>query len=462
MPTKNTASKSKTNIKFPPVGEKTRQQFLPMFFGMSMGVPSAPSGLFETYRNMRKNPTIALARAVSSMPILTAEYSIKKDDDVDDEILKFIQGQINNIWDILINTILYSMDFGFQSYEKIWELKTINGKQKYVIKKLKALSADNIKVLTDEVTGNFAGIKQNNVEMAPDKCLHYVYDGEPGNYYGRSRHENIREYAWWPWVQTSKNLSKYCSKVSGVIPIIKYPIGESRDKSGSLESNYDIAKAVLNNLGSGSGVVMPQELLPWVQDLARQGIDPDKFAAWQISFLETKGTHAAGFINTLKHYEVLMLRGWLIPERAAIEGQYGTKAEAGTHGDLANTIAELFFADILRHLNWYIINPLLIYNFGTEYENKVWIETAGMDPRIMEFYREVLKGVLTSPTNIDLFQTWLDVNALMDLAGLPKAKENINDLESQYEETETEEASSKIMTPEQINKLKNVYKSISE
>ncbi len=248
---------------------------------------------------------------------------------------------------------------------------------------------------------------------------------ESANWYGRSRHENIREHAWWPWIQTAKNQTKYASKIAGVIPMIKYPIGTSRDANGSEQSNYDIAKAVLNNLGSGNGVTMPQQLLPWVQELARTGIDPEKLAAWQISFMEPKGNHSMGFVNTLKHYEALILRGWLVPERAAVEGSFGTKAEAGTHGDLATAMAVIAFNDMLNSINWYVVNPLLTLNFGMEFENKVWLSNSGLDPAIAAFYRDIVKEILTAPGNIDLFQTWVDVNTIIDSVGLPKAEETL-------------------------------------
>ncbi|MCH6581200.1 MAG: AAA family ATPase, partial [Nitrospinae bacterium] len=45
----------------------------------------------------------------------------------------------------------------------------------------------------------------------------------------------------------------------------------------------------------------------------------------------------------MKHRESLMMRGWFVPERAATEGQHGTKAEAGVAVDLVAMISMLFF-----------------------------------------------------------------------------------------------------------------------
>jgi len=428
---------SDQKIESPVTGELTGKQFAASFYSI-FDIPSAPAGYFSVYRKMRTNPTIALARTIAFAPIKSSNYAIRADDDVDEGVKEFIEKQVDGFWPQLIENVLYSLDFGFQSFEKVWKISVFDGSLRYVYQKIKPLTPDNIMINVDQKYGTFRGIKQNEVTLGPEKCFHYIYDGEPGNYYGRSRHENIREHAWFPWIEMSKQELRYASKVAGVLPLVKYPVGESRDITGSEKSNFDIATAILDSLGRGKGIVMPQEIVSWAQDLARQGIDPEQFAAWKISFLEPKGTHGRSFIDMMRHRESLMLRGWIIPERAATEGQYGTKAEASTHGDLVLTMSDLVLQDILRNINWYLINPLLIYNFGINMENKVWMEKAGLDHSVLAFFRDLISKVLSAPSNIDLFQQWLDVDAMVEMAGLPKSKEVLNDLERMYNKLETE------------------------
>ena len=256
--------------------------------------------------------------------------------------------------------------------------------------------------------------------LEPGKCFLFTYDGEAGNFYGRSRHESIRTHAWGPWTELSRKRNQYFAKVAGVVPVIEYPEGESRDAHGAVQSNFDLARAVLQNLGQGKGVAMPNIFARYAGDLARSGIDLEQLKAWHISFLETNEQHGREFTETMRHLESLMLRGWLVPERAVTEGQYGTKAEAGEHAKLALTAAELLLEDILRCVNWYLVNPLVVLNFGRRAENSVTLVRGGLDPAEQAFFRELIQKVLAAPSNVQTLWEMLDVEAMLDGVGLPR------------------------------------------
>jgi len=374
---------------------------------------------------MRANPTLGLARAVANIPIRTAKWGIQSDDDVPDEIEQFIKDQIDYIWPGLMQYILDARDYGFQAFEKVYGYED----GRYVLRKLKALIPDKTLVQVDKETGAFRGLKQEGVVLPETNVFWYTYQGDPGNYYGRSQFENSRATAWKMWQEITSKALFYVGKIAGVLPVVHYPVGESLDASGSTQSNFDIATAILAKLGSGHGIATPNELPPWAQDLARSGIDPTALMSWRVSFLETKGQHATGLTTMLRYWDSCLMRSWLVPERAAVEGQYGTKAEASVHQDLSLSLAELVFEDILRHVNWYIVNPLLLINFGPQYEDKVKVIMSGLTATAKAFLQKVLAQVLSAPSNIDLLQLWLDIDVVLDSLGVPKAQENVNELE---------------------------------
>lgn len=420
---------AKTTLKLhiPPKGEKTKKQsFIGDAIGMLTeltGFGQALTGRYRTYRLMRNNPTIALARAVATVPLRAASWSIGVDEDFEDDVVKnFIQREITGHWKGFLKNILFALDYGWAPFEKVWG---VDDEGRWVYKKLKPLLVDQTAILVDKETGVFIGFRNVNVELPANKCFLYTYDKEAGNLYGRSRHENIRESAWTHWAQVMTRYGKYMTKVSGIIPMIQYPEGQSQDATGNTIDNFDIAKKVLQNLGSGYGVTMPNTLIGWAEDAVKSGIDIDKLKAWIITFLETKGQHGTQFVATLRHIESLIMRGWLVPERAATEGQHGTKAESKVQGDLGMRIADLLFEEILEAINWYVVNPLLIYNFGPEYENKVRLERAGTDPMLRELLTAVMQKVLSDPGNIDLLTQWIDIEAVIDSLSLPKASETI-------------------------------------
>jgi len=425
---------AKTTVKKPKEGEETKKQTASDVAGLAdgfMGFGQALSGTYKTYRKMRNNPTIALARMVAMAPIRTATYSVVSSDDVPEERVEFISEHLQAMWPGLIKQILYALDYGWMPFEKVWQ---VNSAGKLIYRKLKPLLVDKTQIMIDRETGLFTGLKQEAVELPVEKCFVFTYDGEAGDLYGRSRHENLRETVWNQWIQISERRGQYTRKVAGVTPMIEYPEGESLNEQGVKKSNFELAKAVLSKLGEGNGVCMPNTMAKFAGDLARSGIDIAALKAWHISFLETKGTHGKGFTDTLRHLESLMMRGWLVPERAATEGQYGTKAESEAQASLALVIADLTFADILQAISWYVVNPLLVYNYGQETENSIWLERGGLDPVLQAFYREIIKAVLIHPQNVDLFETWLDVDAMLDNVGLPKAAEVVTNSEDGRQE----------------------------
>ena len=79
-------------------------------------------GTFETYRKMRRNPTIALARQIATMPCRTGKWTIEADDDAPDEAHDHVEAVTMRLWPCWINWACQSLDFGFQSWETIWEV----------------------------------------------------------------------------------------------------------------------------------------------------------------------------------------------------------------------------------------------------------------------------------------------------------------------------------------------------
>ncbi len=393
-------------------------------------------GTYQTYRLMRTNPTIALARAIAHGPIRSASYSVEGDDGVSDDIVNFITSEIKVHWDELIRNILYALDYGWSPFEKVWAM---NEDGQFVYRKLKPLLVDKTMIRCDNQTGNFEGLKNASIDLPKERSYIFSYDMEAGNWYGRSRHENIRLTAWNQWDNVSIRSGQYMTKIAGIIPVIEYPLGNSEDADGKIVDNFTLAKSVLDNLGKGSGVAMPNVFAQYAGDLARSGIDLQKLKAWNIDFLESKGSHGKDFNDTLRHRESLLMRGWLVPERVATEGQSGTKAESESQGEWAMLISDALFKDITNSINWFVVNPLLLYNFGPQFENKVRVIPAGISGWLRDFYQKIVEKVLTAPANVDLFMAWVDAGNLLDLVKIPKTEDTITIPENRETDDNTDE-----------------------
>jgi hypothetical protein len=416
-------AKKKTNQEpqAPKAGEQTKVQKQGRCGGATFGsgmfgcAPVAP-GTYKTYRLMRNNPTIALARAAATSPIRAAGWGVESKPDTPKEWKAEIHDAMTPLWSELVRNALFMLDYGWTGFEKVFEIR--NGLLQYA--KIKPLLVDMTEIQVDKDTGEFAGLKQQDVMLDADKSVLFTNEGEAGDLYGRSRNENCRK-EWSQWNSLFEKAEKYIDKAAGVIPLIKYPEGSGNDAQGKEIDNYLHAEMMLSKLGQGNGVYMPVELASWAEDLIRAGVDVSGLMAWQIEFLETKGQHGIEITDMMRHRESLMMRGWLVPERAATEGQYGTKAESETHANLGLTVADLTLKDIVTTINKQVVNPLLVFNHGADAADSVFIEAEELGSDEQVFFRDLLKEIFTNPANIDLFLNTLNVEALLDIAGLPKS-----------------------------------------
>jgi len=201
---------------------------------------------FKVYRLMKSNPTISLARAVATIPIKTSDWILSKDEDVPDDIYEWVDNQINWLKDKVLDDCLLALDYGFQAFEKIYELKDGT----WFITRLKPLLPDITSILTDDY-GNYVGVKQSDIYLPVEKTLLYTYDGEHGNLMGRSRHENIREFAFIPWVELNIRQLIYAKKASGTAGFVGYEAGTFLDTDGNEITGEDSAKIVAQAIQDG-------------------------------------------------------------------------------------------------------------------------------------------------------------------------------------------------------------------
>ena len=154
----------------PKMGEQTKGQFVSgAAFTIDSVIPLGvvDSGSFVTYRLMRCNPTIALGRAFANAPIRNANWTLEVEDGVSEKWEELVNVQMERLWPTLIEDILLAKDYGFQAFEKVWEVE----KGQLVYKKLKPLIPDITRVKIDHETGSFAGLLNRGEELEANKSF---------------------------------------------------------------------------------------------------------------------------------------------------------------------------------------------------------------------------------------------------------------------------------------------------
>jgi hypothetical protein len=399
-------------------GEKTGAQHDQDAFAGGLwhdtGLPAPEPGTYDLYRKMSSDPTAALAIAMSKSPIRAAGHQWEADDDVPEDRLDFIRDQIEPSWRWLVANALRSLEFGWQGFEIVPSFTDGS----LGIAKIKPLLQDMTKIVVDKTTGAYLGLRQKGAELWPEETLLITYDWSPGNLYGRSRHENIRSGAWIENTNLTKKEATYTAMVASVIMILQYPEGKSKNKMGALVNNYQIALNLINDVAQGKPVCMPNTMAKWAADLATKGVDIAKLRPWLFDFVESKGGHASDFIAQRKHKESLIFRGWLVPERAATEGTHGTKAEAESHGSVALQIAEELHLDLVEAINLYLVNPLVVANYGEQARDTIRVKATPIVDEKRQLFLRLFEKAMSNPSILEWFVTTIEAEGELEGLGL--------------------------------------------
>lgn len=384
-------------------------------------VPSIPSGTYNLYRLMSKQPTMAIAYVTAIAPIKTAEWGVTADKNAPAGAEDFIKMQVDKVWDSYIDHAVSALKFGWAPFEPIFQAERVEGTMRIVCERLKPLLVDKSKLLEEQGTGKLIGIVQDDsTKIIGPKALWFSNDPTPENPYGSSRYEASRTTAYPFWNDAASKMGMYGGKVAGIQPMVEYPEGDSIDQNGTTQANYTIAKTILEALTRGKGVAMPSTLAKFAEMLAHSGVDITDMRAWHIGFLEAKGKHGMDFIAMLKYWDSNMLRSWFVPERAVTEGQFGTKAEAEAHALIAVVVALIVLGNMITKLNEGFVDWLLEFNFGKDARGTVKVDRRSVNPEAIILAGEIITAILTNPQNTDIAVSSLNFSELFDMVGIPK------------------------------------------
>jgi hypothetical protein len=396
-------------------GEKTGTQLTgtsTIFLFEDVGALSVTlAASYDTYRTIRKDPTIALARTLVAAPVLIGNWMVEADKDTPTERKDLITECIIPMRDHVMETALLfaHVDFGWQAYEKVFAYKD----GRVILAKLKPLLVDITEIMVSAAHGTFAGLRQSRDELTLSlaKSLLISFRVEGTNWYGEGLLEGVRMTCN-KWNDADLSASRYDRKIAGSRLVIKYPKGTS--PLGGVDTlNENIAVAMGKSL-EASGIVVCPNILE----------EDGEESGFVLKILEDKGGRQAEFIDRLKYLDSLKARALLLPERAALEGQYGTKAEAAEHADIAITSMELVDRRITRHINWHVVDQLLALNFGESARGSVWLTPTPLVDEALGFLRELYVKVLESPTGFLEEYGSIDTKQLKEGLGIPIIEED--------------------------------------
>ncbi|MCC5829029.1 MAG: hypothetical protein JJU36_06230 [Phycisphaeraceae bacterium] len=386
----------------------------------TQAVPLAGSGPYTEYRRMLADPTLALARASVMGPILSAGWAVEARTDAPGGAEAMIRRQLDPIRTLVLRDCLRAMDYGWAGFEKVWSTgrDPATGRPELRLARVKPLLADITRIMVEKDNGRFAGFLQGRAYVPVSHALLYTYDREGDELYGRSRLENCRD-AWRQWQGASESAERYDRKVAGVYVMVHYPPGRSVGPGGRTMDNFQIAQQLAASITANRPVVVPRSLDE--QETRLPGETDPK--AWLIELKEDRGGRHGDFIQRLRYLDAIKVRGYLRPERSLLEASEGTRADAETHVEAGLADSELVYGDILRHLNWHVVDPLLAWNHGESARGTVWLQPAPLRARRLSAMSDLLEKVLAHPEGGNRVVGSLDLPAVLDLLDVPRSGE---------------------------------------
>lgn len=381
-------------------------------------------------RAIRNDATVQLARQAVVSPIIHTPWNYNPTKDAPEGAVDEIVTIFEPLRDWLLQNAVYgALDFGWAPFEIIYVPK----EGRITITRFKQLLQDFTTILVYISSGEFAGFANepisiggvaNNVIIPLPYAVNFNLAVEGTDWYGQSV-SSVLDTICTRWDDVDKAANRYDKKIAGASWVVYYPVGETM-VGGVLTANDKIAKDILSHLEASGGVAVPDEIQEWLDD----SVDRELKGKWRIELISAPNSSQASFVDRQKYLDTLKIRAFGIPERSILEGQFGTKAEAEVHADIALSSIDTKHRLICDQINERIVRPLLRMNYGEKYENSVTIAPAPLVDAQFQTIKEIYRLLVQSPQVIAKEIQNIDVQTLRDSMGIPSVPDADNDYSS--------------------------------
>lgn len=359
-----------------------------------------------TYRDMVRDPNVALALALIKAPIFALDWRIECDDETAQEELT---ATVKRLWRDLVRTSMTAVEYGFAPHEKIWKL---DAQGKPDLEQLNDLQPWYTTVVVDETTNRFAGLRYRPAGILGDagavfipaeKCFVFTHGKAYGSLYGVSRLDPSVE-SWLDGRKARRDLAGYLQR-KGDPPIKGRAPAETRHNANG--SEIDCMEELMQNLlalESGGAAAFPSEY------------DDAGHPLWDAEYMEVP-ERATEFLDAIKYHDNRAFRGALVPEAVATHEEVGAYSAIAQYVETFMTIENLLAEDFLAHATKYIVQPLAALRYGPGVEVELTAESLASN--MGERYRELIEKFLANGVTAPLVAEAVDLIEVIEGAGLP-------------------------------------------
>lgn len=305
---------------------------------------------FRIYREMLADDTVKACLAFKKVLIHGRAWEIEPagGKDANEEQKKQAQFAQDALQAVPFNRImretLTALDFGFSVGEIIWEVKEFQEYGlKVVLKDIKHRDPEFVRIDVD-MHGNLLGFRQiagyvpHDIEIKPEKTIHYAYGGAFGNHYGipdlRAAYR-----AWWSKKFITQFWNVFLERFGSPLMMMKYPQGSDQLLKSSLQS-------ILQGLSSRSDILVPSGV--------------------EVELIEATRAGTAQYGDALNYCDVGISRAILVPALLGmgVDVKRGSDSQSRLHLRVLMKVAGDISADLENIYTSRLIQPLVDMNFA--------------------------------------------------------------------------------------------------
>lgn len=390
-------------------------------FGYGRGFSDAPCASPITWRWMERSwPTLALAYSIARALAMAAPYTVECDDGTPDEAKELIENTFIPMMPDLVKGMFRSTSLRYSPFKVVWDSDE-DGYQ--VPTCFEYMVPDITTPLILKNSNCVVGLRQNGADYMGPNAFYYANEQDKVPIYGHSRCENVRE-SWWQWMEGCQRGGQLDKKAAGVVFTVLGPDTGTNaiyaQADGTMKTGAQVSLDMANRLQQGISGFAPNQLYQLKNANVKDLVELSKASAWNITYhdLGNVGPANMALLSKLQYYDTMAFRGFYLPERTALEGSHGTKAEAGEHAEFGDISADQERQGMCKALNDGPVNNTLEFNFGKSMRGKVRIVPSPIKDGRLIVFRALVDGMLKAGLASQVAQA-TNMRSVYDQLGIP-------------------------------------------
>ena len=358
------------------------------YFPESYDFPWNPDPLcsgnnYDIYDEMRDDDQVKVAVNLKKDLVVNSGWTIEcKDELIVEEVTAGLRemeenGKLDMAFEDILRGILSSAyEYGFSLSEPVWRLEG-----KYQYDTVKVRPPHSFRFDLDDfgnVRAIFQATNRGDISFEPGKFLHYAYQSDFGNPYGRSDLRAAHS-SWKAKKFVNKFLAIYLERYAGPTVVGKFPAGWDTDQISRFHT-------ILRTIQQKTTMAIPDDAM--------------------VEFVQANRDASTIYLEALNHYNMMIGRAILVPD---LMGVTGDKTGGGSYS-LGSEQFRMFMGSIdkdraalARKVTLRLVRPLIRANYGDiPCEFKFLPYSSDSNTEFLKIWSDAVKGKIFKPNEEEI------------------------------------------------------------